>query len=489
MTTAAEYAVIAALEANLAATAAVDVQNKVAIAESSANLATTHAATVGSSVAGAETSNVAAGVKAIESGNFRDLAKLWANGDPNVIVEDDFYSARHHALLTLGMLAVMQSELDAHTSLYNDNKTATDASTNYLAFRLDTGLLAFDSTTIDQTIVDLENSLTAQVSDRLTTALYDANALNLADFAKSNDIATSNKIVDYLDEAGQIALQAMLTGASNQTKLSYAGVVVSPETGNITSAAGSALATEYGLRVAAIEETIGSSSQPGLGTMQAKYTIKTDVNGHVAGFGLINTANTDNSSTGFSEFIISADSFKVGATGSTSAPFRVVTNGGVTGGGVCITNTGTESGGVLEATCIATSGNKWLAPGVYTKSAMIDHLVVNTADISGLLTIGGKVNDSLINLQPAYDDATTKSNASTTAAANALTAFSNTVYYPGTTEIDGANIRTGSITLFPQDVGAGVSGSTSGNRLVITSTTISVYDANNTLRVKIGNLS
>ena len=444
MTTAAEYAALAAIEANIAATAAVNVQNQVAVAETFANTATTHANTVGANVTAAADSSTASGLKAIESKNYRDLALLWANADPNVIVEDDFYSARHYALLTVGMLAVMQANLDAHTGVYTDNKAVTDAAIAYLAYRLDSGLLAFDSSTLDATIAALDADVTAQLNDRLQVALYNSDKLGLANFAKSNDIATNNKIIDYLDEAGQIALQAMITSTTNQTKLSYANIIVDPDTGTITSAAGTVLATDYGLRVAAIEETIGSSTQPGLGTMQAKYTIKTDVNGHVAGFGLINTANTDNSGTGFSEFIIAADSFKVGGAGADNAPFRVVTDGGVPGGGVCVTNIGGETGGVLEAACTATSSNKWLAPGVYMKNSMIDVLNVGIANVTGLLNVTGKINSSIIDAS--------------------------------------------SINLTPPDVGVGTVATGTGSKMIIDSDSIEVWEGTN-LRVKIGNLT
>ena len=438
MTTAAEYLALASAEANNAATAAVDVQNQVAVAETFANTATTYANTVGASVVAAENSNIAAGLQAIEAKNYRDLAVLWGNADPNVVVEDDFYSARHYAQLTVGMLAAMQENLTAHEGIYADNKTVTDAAIAYLAFRLDSGILSFDSTTLEGLITDLENNTSALMADKLNTGLYNTDQLELAAFAKSNDISTSNKIIDYLDEAGQIALQAMITGSTNQTKLSYAGVVVDADTGVITSAAGSALATEYGVRMAAIEETIGSSVQPGLGTMQAKYTIKTDVNGHVAGFGLFNTANTDTTDSGFSEFIINADSFKVSDNQSVTAPFRVVTNGGVVDGGICISSTGVETGGVSQESCTAVVGNRWLAPGVYMKSAEVGQLTVTTANVIGLLNAEGGINADLI-------------------------------------------------TLTPSDVGAGTSGN-SGNRLVIDSDSIQVWE-NGVLRVKIGNLS
>ena len=228
-------------------------------------------------------------------------------------------------------------------------------------------------------------------------------------------ISTSNKIIDYLDEAGQIALQAMITSSTNQTKLSYAGVVVDADTGVITSAAGSALATEYGLRVAAIEETIGSSVQPGLGTMQAKYTIKTDVNGNVAGFGLFNTANTDITSAGFSEFIINANSFKVAGTSDIVAPFRVITSPGL-----CTSSTGVES--ASGQTACVNSGGTWNAPGTYISDTIIMNATIDAANISNL-TIG---TDDVIG----YVNAT-----------NAL--------------IAAATINANQLNLTPPDVGAG----------------------------------
>jgi hypothetical protein len=402
MTTEAEtaelHANIAIAEANKAATAAVDVQNKVAIAETSANTAANHANTVGASVDGAEAANVASGLSAIESKNYRDLALLWGNADPNVIVEDQFYSARHYALLTINMLAVMQAELDAQIDNHIDNKAVTDAALDYLGFRLDTGLLSFDTTALEDAIDAVESNTTVQLEDKLNTVLYNSDKLGLANFAKSNDISVSNKIIDYLDEAGQIALQGMISGATNQTKLSYAGIIVDPDTGNITSAAGTAVATEFGVRVAAIEETIGSSVQPGLGTMQSKYTVKTDVNGHIAGFGLINTANTDVEDVGFSEFIINADSFKVSDSQSVISPFRVITDGGVVGGGVCISSTGVEIGGVTQEQCELTNG-RWNGPGMYVQDAYILKATIGAVHVTDLLTVGSEIGNALNNLE------------------------------------------------------------------------------------------
>jgi hypothetical protein len=57
-----------------------------------------------------------------------------------------------------------------------------------------------------------------------------------------------------------------------------------------------------------------------------------------------------------------------------------------------------------------------------------------------------------------------------------------------TTEINGAKIRTGTITLLPHEVGVGTDGSTAGAKMVLTANRLEVYDAAGFLRVRIGNL-
>ena len=199
MTTAAEYAALAETSANTAATAAVAVQNKVAIAESSANLSTTNSNTVAASISAAATANTNAALQAVAALNYRDLAELWANADPNVLVEGTAFSARHQALSTIATLAAMQVNLNAHTTTFTSNKTVTDAAIASLEFRLSTGDLVFDRTAIDATINDLNTSLSAAINAKLTLALYNSDTLNLANFAASNQVSTDNKIINYLD--------------------------------------------------------------------------------------------------------------------------------------------------------------------------------------------------------------------------------------------------------------------------------------------------
>ena len=541
MTTAAEYAALAEASANEAGTHAISVQNKVAVAESSANLATTHANTVGASVTGAAASSSTATLQAIAAENYRDLAQLWANADPNVVVEGTAFSARHQALSTIATLAAMQATLDTHTNAYTSNKSTTDAALAYLAYRLDTGLLTFDSSSLDTDISNLSGSVNSALANKLNIALYNSDSLGLADFAASNKVSLDNKIIDYLDDAGQIALQAMLAGAENTTKLSYAGVVVDPSTGVISNNAGSAVATEYGVRMATAEtnldgqgkytvqvqqqltDDIATASQEletsiatngsSIGAINAKFSVKLNSGNHVAGFGLTSTAYNDVTDSGFSEFIVAADSFRVGGASSTTAPFRVIT-----GAGVCVSPTGVETGNTAQAAC-ATAGGTWLAPGTWMTDTYM-----KSANIAGMLTIGSPLANSIAAAQSgaeatASGDATSKANAAQaaaqsasdasgsaaaaqtaaeataaadatskanaaktgaeTTASNNLTTFSNTVYYPGTTQIHGGNIRTGSL------MASQITTSTGSNRIEINDTSIKVYNGG-VLRVTLG---
>lgn len=71
---------------------------------------------------------------------------------------------------------------------------------------------------------------------------------------------------------------------------------------------------------AAVKEE-SSATASAVDGIEAKYSVKTDVNGYVSGFGLISTANN---ATPFSQFIFKADQFGFGAPGLDSAyPFVI----------------------------------------------------------------------------------------------------------------------------------------------------------------------
>lgn len=91
---------------------------------------------------------------------------------------------------------------------------------------------------------------------------------------------------------------------------SVVAAVTDPNTGQVNSAS---LKQEF--------NTYASTTNGALGALQAQYTVKVDVNGYVAGFGL---ASTLNNGVPTSEFIVLADRFAVASPGSpTVVPFAV----------------------------------------------------------------------------------------------------------------------------------------------------------------------
>jgi len=264
MTTAAEYAELAAIEANSAQTAAVDVQNQVAVAESSANAAAYDAYRVAMDVNDAEDAKNSSQVHSITSKNHKEQADLWANADPNVLLAPGKYSARHYAALTGSGLGALSTDLGTLQDNTAAQQVIVDNALAIIAGRLNTGDVNFDLSNINADILLLQQGYNTVLSTTLLLAQYNTDTLGLADFAKSSQISIDNKISAYLDEAGQTTLQSMLSGATNATKLSYAGIVVDPDTGTITNAAGSAISTEYGARLAAVESIMDG---------QGKYTV------------------------------------------------------------------------------------------------------------------------------------------------------------------------------------------------------------------------
>ena len=174
--------------------------------------------------------------------------------------------------------------------------------------------------------------------------------------------------------------------------------------------------------------------------LSAKYTVKTDINGYIAGFGLASTANDSGQIT--SEFIVNADRFAIARGGSNSAtpstPF------------------------VVQATATTINGTA-VPAGVYIDAAFIKAASITSAKIGSLdadKITSGEIDADRIG--------------STTVSADKITT--------GSLDVSKVNI-TG-------DAGTGIDiRSSSGNsRTEIKSKTIKVYN-NGVLRVHIGDLS
>lgn len=122
------------------------------------------------------------------------------------------------------------------------------------------------------------------------------------------------------------------------------------------------------------------------GDIYAKYSVKIDVNGYVAGYGLMSTANN---STPFSEFIVRADRF---AIGSPSGP-------GITP--------------VIPFIVTTTTDAKGNAPGVYMDMAMIKKASIVSAFIGDAEITTAKIKDAAVETLTIKGNAVTVPNSKT----------------------------------------------------------------------------
>jgi hypothetical protein len=118
----------------------------------------------------------------------------------------------------------------------------------------------------------------------------------------------------------------------------------------------------------AVVQTLATTTAGPDGTT-AQYTVKTDVNGYVAGFGLSNTVNTAGVAT--SEFTIVADKFAI-ATVNTS-------------------NTAADGSPFFHRTAPTTINGVVIPAGTYMKSAFIHDATITTAKIANLAVDNAKI--------------------------------------------------------------------------------------------------
>lgn len=100
------------------------------------------------------------------------------------------------------------------------------------------------------------------------------------------------------------------------------------------------------------------------GDIETKWSVKTDINGYVAGFGLIGTAN--NSTPRF-DFIVRADRFAIGSPEGPTNP----------DGSPSVTPT-------VPFIVLTTPDDKGNQPGVYMRNTMIANAAIGTAQIDDL---------------------------------------------------------------------------------------------------------
>lgn len=201
---------------------------------------------------------------------------------------------------------------------------------------------------------DQISALRSVLEDPATGNLLQANALHTLQ-TNVGDIEG-----DIYDSQGNL----VVASASDVTSLET--VVYNPTTG-----------------VAANRSAINVQASS-INGIESKFAVKIDNNGHVSGFGLISTTNTDNSSTS-SSFIVAADRFAIGVPYNSNAgvtpryPFKVFTTA-TTVNGVSI-----PSGVYIDDAFIHNAQ----ITGAQIKSATITN--ANIADLSATKITSGNI--------------------------------------------------------------------------------------------------
>jgi hypothetical protein len=157
-----------------------------------------------------------------------------------------------------------------------------------------------------------------------TNAAVLSESVARADADEALALSIESIEADFTDEINAAVTVEALARASADEALGSAITVVQANVDDVSAS----VLVEQSARVAAD------------GSLNARYGVKVDANGHVAGFGLNITANDD---TSHSEFVINADAFKVFNGTSDVSPFFV------SGGIVYMTNVQVNSLDALSA--------------------------------------------------------------------------------------------------------------------------------------------
>lgn len=189
--------------------------------------------------------------------------------------------------------------IDSVTATVTQNKNTTDAAitgANTARATADTALGQRIDAVIATANTDRTNANAAITAEQTARAN--------ADSALGTRVDTLTATVNSNNTSQTAAVQSEATARANAD---------SAQASQITT-----LQTQTNSNTASIQTQANS-----INGLSAQYTVKTDVNGYVAGYGL---ATTSNNGTPTSAFIVNADKFGVGAAGKgTAMPFMVDT--------------------------------------------------------------------------------------------------------------------------------------------------------------------
>jgi len=251
----------------------------------------------------------------------------------------------------------LEARVDANESGVSGNATAI---TNLTA-RVTTAEGTITSQSTD--ITELENNLsglTTTVAGNTTNITANTSAVNaLTSRVTANETTITAQASDITDlEASLTAAETNITG--NATAITSLDTRVTSAEGSITSQASAitTLQSSVGNNTAAI-----STNATTINGVTAQYSVTIDNNDHISGFGLISDI-IDEQPT--SQFIVSADAFAIGGTGSASDTYPFV-----------VYPTGATVDGVT------------IPAGAYMDSAFINYLSADKIE-AGTLNLGNQ---------------------------------------------------------------------------------------------------
>ena len=331
-------------------------------------------------------------------------------------------------------VAATANALDLIETAVNDTDTGLSATANRVG-------------TLESIVNNEETGLaaTANVLDTLKTAVEDTETGLSATVARVSVI--------------QAAVEDETTGLSaNAGAIDLVTAEVFPD-GTTEASSIFQLSTTVGDNAAAVEAAAES-----IDGLNAKYTVKIDNNGAVAGYGLASAPNDAGEIV--SEFIVNADRFAIlkGATdtGDPVVPFSVIT-------------TATTINGVLVPAGVYIS-DAFVANGTIT-NAKIGEAAIDDAKISSLNA--EKITTGILNAERIGVGSID---------ANRITSNTITAEQIGANIITGDEIAAGAISANELAISASNDG-TANSIYMDASGAIKIYDASGNVRVKLGNLS
>ena len=334
---------------------------------------------------------------------------------------------------TTGVTATANA-LDLIETAVNDTDTGLSATANRVG-------------TLESIVNNEETGLaaTANVLDTLKTAVEDTETGLSATVARVSVI--------------QAAVEDETTGLSaNAGAIDLVTAEVFPD-GTTEASSIFQLSTTVGDNAAAVEAAAES-----IDGLNAKYTVKIDNNGAVAGYGLASAPNDAGEIV--SEFIVNADRFAIlkGATdtGDPVVPFSVIT-------------TATTINGVAVPAGVYIS-DAFVANGTIT-NAKIGEAAIDDAKISSLNA--EKITTGILNAERIGVGSID---------ANRITSNTITAEQIGANIITGDEIAAGAISANELAISASNDG-TANSIYMDASGAIKIYDASGNVRVKLGNLS